>query len=126
MLWQGRPASPLDVSERELFIGIAGLAGAVMTSLRRPGRGKYESENSLRAWLKGGGVSFSASTGKLIRPKGVPPKSPRPGVVPLVPANQIHQSRLYNSAGGGHVSLLRQVWIYCGGMNSVPSVVRLS
>jgi hypothetical protein len=85
----GRPLTPLDISERELVIRIAGLAGAVMTSLRRPGRGRYESENSLRGWLKGGGISFSASdvapalgllelTGKLIRPE-VQPKSPRPG-----------------------------------------------
>jgi hypothetical protein len=84
----GRPPTPLDISERELLIRIAGLAGAVMTSLRRPGRGRYSSENQLRGWLKGE-VSFSASdlapalgllelTGKLIRPE-VPPKSPRPG-----------------------------------------------
>jgi hypothetical protein len=76
------------MSERELFIRIAGLAGAVMTSLRRPGRGRYSSENQLRGWLKGE-ISFSASdlapalgllelTGKLIRPV-VQPKSPRPG-----------------------------------------------
>jgi hypothetical protein len=84
----GRPPTPLDISERELFIRIAGLAGAVMTSLRRPGRGRYSSENQLRGWLKGE-VSFSATdlapalgllelTGKLIRPE-VQPKSPRPG-----------------------------------------------
>ena len=40
---------------------MASLASNVLTSLRRPGRGRYDSERLLRSWLNEDGVQFTTS-----------------------------------------------------------------
>jgi hypothetical protein len=85
----GRKKTPPLQAEREALIRVASLAAAALVQLRKPGRGKYESERQLAGWIKDAGVQFSASdlgpalglaeaTGRLVRP-AVGPNTPRPG-----------------------------------------------
>jgi hypothetical protein len=57
----GRPKSPQDVADRTELVRIATLAAGMLTSLRQPGRGVYDSERVLRSWLQDDGVSHSTS-----------------------------------------------------------------
>jgi hypothetical protein len=85
----GRPKTPLDESDRLALARIASLAAAIMSSLRTPGRGRYDSERQVREWLSEDGVSYSTadlepaldlleSTKRLNRP-AVKPNASRPG-----------------------------------------------
>lgn len=85
----GRPKTPLDESDRLDLAGIASLAAAIMSTLRTPGRGRYDSELQLREWLSEDGVSYTtadlgpaldllASTKRLKRP-AVEPNASQPG-----------------------------------------------
>jgi hypothetical protein len=57
----GRPRSPLEVADARELARIAGLAASVLSSIRRPGRGVWESERDLRSWLAADEVSFTSS-----------------------------------------------------------------
>jgi hypothetical protein len=85
----GRPRTPLDESDRLALAGIASLAASIMSSLRTPGRGRYDSELQLREWLSEDGVSYTTadlgpaldlldSTNRLERP-AVKPNASQPG-----------------------------------------------
>jgi hypothetical protein len=85
----GRPKTPLDESDRLALARIASLAAAIMSSLRTPGRGRYDSERQLGEWLSEDGVSYTSadlgpaldlleSTKRLKRPAGKPNAS-QPG-----------------------------------------------
>jgi hypothetical protein len=85
----GRPKTPLDESDRLALARIASLAAALMSSLRTPGRGHYDSEWQLGEWLREDGVSYTTaelgpaldlleSTKRLERP-AVKPNASRPG-----------------------------------------------
>jgi hypothetical protein len=103
----GRTKTPPDQAEQEALQRVALLAAAALMQLRKPGRGKYESERQLAGWIQGAGVQFSASdlgpalclaeaTGKLVRP-AVGPNTARPGE--LVTSGQLAQNaELYAAA----------------------------
>jgi hypothetical protein len=55
----GRPKSPKDVAERTELVRIANLASSILISLRRSGRGMYDSERQLKQWLTEDGVQFT-------------------------------------------------------------------
>jgi hypothetical protein len=85
----GRPKSPLDVADARELARIAALAASVLSVLRRPGRGMYESERDLRSWLASDEISYTASdlapalallevTGKIGR-HAAGPNTPRAG-----------------------------------------------
>jgi hypothetical protein len=57
----GRPKSPLDLADSRELARIASLASSVLMSLRKPGRGQYDSERTLRQWLSDDGIQFSAA-----------------------------------------------------------------
>lgn len=57
----GRPKSPLDLADSRELTRIAALASNVLISLRKPGRGMYESERELRRFLDEDGIAHSAS-----------------------------------------------------------------
>lgn len=84
-----RPRTDPVVAEREALKRVAELASHVMVSLRRPGRGKWDSEHQLRSWLTADGVTFTVAdiapaltlleaTKRIVRGE-VKPKAPRPG-----------------------------------------------
>jgi hypothetical protein len=56
-----RTKTPPLQAEREALIRVASLAAAALAQLRKPGRGRYDSERQLAGWIKDAGVQFSAS-----------------------------------------------------------------
>jgi hypothetical protein len=56
----GRPRSPRDVAERTELVRVASLAHQVLVSMRRQGRGMYDSELDLRSWLAEDGTAFTS------------------------------------------------------------------
>ena len=57
----GRPRTPLDVAEAQALARIASLAAQILSTLRQPGRGVYDSERQLRSWLSDDGVTHTAA-----------------------------------------------------------------
>jgi len=102
----GRTKTPPDQAEREALARVAELAWNVLQSLRRPGRGKFDSGRQLQAWLKADGAKFTTadlepalglaeSTGRLVRP-AVGPNTARPGE--LTPGALARDADLYANA----------------------------
>lgn len=85
----GRPKTPLDESDRLDLARIASLAAAIMSALRTPGRGRYDSELQLREWLSEDGVSYTTadlgpaldllSSTKRLKRQAVKPNASQPG-----------------------------------------------
>jgi hypothetical protein len=85
----GRPRTPKDEAERIEFEHIMSLARSILTCLRQPGRGVYDSERALKLWLSEDGIQFSTNDiaialgvlevmGRIGRAK-VKMNAPRPG-----------------------------------------------
>jgi hypothetical protein len=51
----------LEVAEAQALARIASLAASILVCLRRPGRGRYDSERQLRQWLSSDNVSYTTS-----------------------------------------------------------------
>ncbi len=88
----GRPPLGLEQSESQQLHRIADLSIAILRSLRAVGRGRFDSERRLRAWLTSDGVPFSQNelapalalleaNGQLTRGR-VGLGQPRPGWLP--------------------------------------------
>ena len=54
-----RPRTPKDVADLAALNRIALLAGHILITSRQPGRGAWDSERGLRAWLTDDGYSFA-------------------------------------------------------------------
>ena len=55
----GRTRTPKDLATQQALNRIASLAGQVLITSRQPGRGAWDSERGLRAWLTDDGVNFA-------------------------------------------------------------------
>ena len=53
------PRTPKDVADLAALKRIALLAGHILITSRQPGRGAWDSERGLRAWLTDDGYSFA-------------------------------------------------------------------
>jgi hypothetical protein len=80
----GRPKTPLDELDRLALASIASLAAAIMSTLRTPGRGRYDSELQLREWLSEDGVSYTtADLGPALDLLDCTKRLKRPAVKPI-------------------------------------------
>ena len=88
-----RPVTPRDIAEAQALHRISTLAAAIMSTLRKSGRGRYDSERTLRGWLAEDGVRYSTgdlayaldllqSTGRIGRAPITAPTSARGGWLP--------------------------------------------
>jgi hypothetical protein len=57
----GRPKTPLDIAEQQALARVAALSANILVALRRPGRGAWDGERQIRAWLQEDGTPFTTS-----------------------------------------------------------------
>jgi hypothetical protein len=117
----GRPKTPLDESDRLALARIASLAAAIMSSLRTPGRGRYDSERQLGEWLSEDGVSYTSAdlgpaldllespNGSSAR-RGSPTHHSRVGWPQVLRSSPQHQGRGGSRGAASPASVKREPW----------------